>query len=638
MRYFRYLIYATIIVAFVFTGLNYIIVQRSFAVKTKEKIKNHALILNNRIDSSIVYIENFVNFIAYRISEKDTIDSKTVSTILKSLKPKVDDKKYDIFTWTLFDFVDPQGKVLAASNPGVLNEKIIIKPEQRSWMRDSRLEPWKFHISKSDIGIVSGEPIIPMGFGISSKNGKFLGILSLGINTNKLRNVLEADLNSISTNFVILNSDNSIVVASENFDQKNLESFAKDLTDGLYSSGFSNKNRFLRIGGRDFYYSTITHYPNLAIITGINHQISQTQFWAQVMPSISNTLYLTIFFLLLLYFFRTKLLKPVISLSKAANEISKGNTKITIPQSEIGEISDLANSVEMVRQFAEEQDRERNLAMEANHNKSEFLASTSHELKNLIVGVIGLAEIVKSSFKRENKKFSDEEFSQNQSFLNDIIKLGEELMEFVNDILDLNQAQTGNFKIEEKPWVDVSEVILSSVKLLKIRAIKSQKQIITDFYKHENQSFLVNNLDPRRLKQIMVNLISNSIKYAADNTTIEVEMQALSGPSSEAMHSSIVNIIKHNPEIDEKRKQHLISVIQNRPKVLISVKDCGKGMSEEELKIAMKKYGCLNKKKDEFIDSTGLGLPLVKHLVEMQGGMMNIISKKGEGTTVTIFL
>ena len=71
---------------------------------------------------------------------------------------------------------------------------------------------------------------------------------------------------------------------------------------------------------------------------------------------------------------------------------------------------------------------------------------------------------------------------------------------------------------------------------------------------------------------------------------------------------------------------------------MISIKDHGYGMSENEIKIALEKYGRIKMAQSKFIDSTGLGLPLVKHLVEMQGGMMVISSEKNVGTEVKVFL
>ena len=250
---------------------------------------------------------------------------------------------------------------------------------------------------------------------------------------------------------------------------------------------------------------------SFAILTGINKKMFLSELRIHFLPHFLNTLYLTIFFLILLFFFRTRLLNPVIQLSNSAYEISQGNTNVYIPHAEISEIDLLAESIEQVREFVEKQAQGKMLAEKANFNKTEFLASTAHELKNIVAGSIGLAEVVKINFSEKaesnDNNFSAPEILENQSFLEDIVKLGEELSEFIHDIIDINQAQTGNFKIEEHSLVDMKEIVMRSVKLLKIRAIKSQKQIISNFIKKNDEDFIVNNIDPRRIKQVLVNLI-----------------------------------------------------------------------------------------------------------------------------------
>ena len=283
------------------------------------------------------------------------------------------------------------------------------------------------------------------------------------------------------------------------------------------------------------------------------------------------------------------------------------------------------------------------MAEKANFNKTEFLASTAHELKNIVAGIIGLAEVVKINFSEKAdsnvKNFSESEILENQSFLEDIVKLGEELSEFIHDIIDVNQAQTGDFKIEEHSLVDMKEIVMRSVKLLKIRAIKSQKQIVSHFIKKDDEDFIVNNIDPRRIKQVLVNLISNSIKYADEQTVIEVKLEKLNSGASKTLQISILDSIKQNPHINHERKIYLQTIVKkSRPKIMISIKDHGCGMNENEIKIALEKYGRIKMAQSKFIDSTGLGLPLVKHLVEMQGGMMVISSEKNVGTEVKVFL
>ena len=634
----NFLYFAILVIAgaLLMCWLNYYNAKRDFEIRTNKRVNNNAVKLNDQIDNFLIYSENLTRLVSNNISQQNTRDPNKIAKILENIRPKIDYAKYNIFALSLFNFVNEEGRIIATSSGGVMKENLFVSPIKRPWLISAKLAPWKFQIVKSDIGIVSKEPIIPIGFGVTNENGKFLGFISLGINAVKLVKALETSLIGHSTSFVILNDDNSAIIASENFDQTILRNIKSDL-DGKTDK----ENAKILIRGQQFFYSKIRHYPNLSILVGNNKDAARAEFLSLTLPGFLNYLYFTVFFLALLYFFKVKLLNPVIILSSKANKISQGHTDTYIPRSQIAEIDSLAQSICMVRDFVKKQNEEKLLAERENQNKSDFLSSTAHEFKNIIASIVGISEIIKSNFiaKSESKNhyFTSDEIRENKEFLDDIIKLSDEISSFIYDVIDVNQAATGNFKIEESETVDIRDIVLKSVKLLKIRAIKNKKHIVTQFSKGLDTNFNINNLDPRRIKQILVNILSNSIKYAKDNSRIEVKIEALDKEVSDLLRDSLVQNIRQNQDLDKLHKKHLMEIInKGRPRVIITIKDYGGGMSEEELKVAMEKYGRLENSKKPFIDSTGLGLPIVKYLVEMQGGMINISSKKDVGTEVRI--
>lgn len=621
-------VFGSIIIAVIALFFSY----KSFSEDSEQSIKANSNKINQQITESLSYIENITNLISNQILEKNNTKKETVASILINTRSKIDESSQNIFTWTLFDFVDHNGYVIASSVHGILAKPILITKERRSWIIDAKITPGKLLSSKADIGIISGEPVIPFGFGVVKKDGSFVGTVSFGLNIKKFKRKLESVVATTYITFAILDKYNSIIFASENFNKEDFFSASKN------TGNLNLEQGFLEFGGNKFYYQSNENYP-LSILVGVDQKIFLSQFQENFLPKILNTIYLTTFFLILLYFFRTKLLNPVVTLSESANKIAQGNTKIIVPQSDIAEVNFLSRSIETVRCFVEKQQEEKNFAETANHNKTEFLASTAHELKNIVAGIIGLAELVKMNFSDKSnsvdKTFSDEEIIENQNFLEDVVKLGEELAEFIHDITDVNQSQTGDFKIEEQSLVDVKDVALRSIKLLKMRAAKSNKQIITQFLKQRDEDFLVENLDPRRLKQIIVNILSNSIKYANDHSKIKITLERFSSDASKMWRDSMLENVKNNSEIDDRRKSHLLTIIKkSRPKISIIVKDEGVGMTDEEIVVALAKYGRLEN--EAKIDSTGLGLPLVKHLVELQGGVLMISSQKNIGTEVKI--
>jgi len=632
--FFNLVVFASVLIAT--TTLCFL--HRDFTKVSKQAMISTTNKIDQQITESFSYLENISNFVANQIIKYGNSKKENIASILANTRPKINDNGYDFFTWTLFDFVDANNYVIASSTHGAIINPILVTDEERSWIYEAKQKPWKLLSSKVDTGIISRESIIPFGFGISDK-GKFLGTISFGVNVKKLQTKLEL-LSSISyIKFIVFDDKNSILLSSENFNKEQIFEIAdgfKKLDKSLLKQGF------IEIDNQIFYYQSNSLH-SFTILTGINKKMFLSELRINFLPHLLNTLYLTVFFLILLFFFRIRLLNPVIQLSNSAHEISRGNTNVYIPHAEISEIDLLAKSIEQVREFSEQQSQGKILAEKANFNKTEFLASTAHELKNIVAGIIGLAEVVKINFSEKaesnDKNFSELEILENQSFLEDIVKLGEELSEFIHDIIGVNQAQTGDFKIEEHSLVDMKEIVMRSVKLLKIRAIKSQKQIVSQFIKKNDEDFIVNNIDPRRIKQVLVNLISNSIKYSNEQTVIEVKLEKLNAGASETLQISILDSIKQNHNINHERKTYLQSIVKkSRPKIMISIKDYGCGMNENEIKIALAKYGRIEMVQSKFIDSTGLGLPLVKHLVEMQGGMMVIASEKDVGTEVKVFL
>lgn len=616
--------------------INYLSARQNFENNLQKRTQSDSIKIANQFDNFLIYSENLTKLLANNITQQNSEDPKKIAKILENIKPQIDYEKYNIFALTLFNFVDKDGKLIATSN-GLLKDGIKILAEKRSWLISARVDPQKFHITNSDTGIISGEQIIPIGFGVTNDYGKFLGYISIGINAVKISKALESSINNATTSFVILNNDNSPIIASGNFDKSLLKNLQFEIG---FDQDSQKDHTVIKIKGREYFYLRINHYKNLAILVGIDCAAANSEFIASITPIFLNYFYFTAFFLILLYLFKIKLLNPVTDLSFAANKISHGNTNVFIAQSKITEINSLSHSLELVRELVKKQQEEKLIAETENQNKSEFLASTAHEFKNIITSVVGTAELIKSNFaakvESKNHYFTSEEIAENTEFLEDIVKLSDEISSFIYDVIDVNQAASGNFKIEEAEYVDLKDIALKSVKMLRVRAIKNKKHIVTHFSKGHDVNFNVAMLDPRRVKQIFVNLLSNAIKYGAPNSKIELKMEALDKDVSELLRDSIINNVKQNPDISKKRKTLLLDVIAKaRPKVIITVKDHGSGMTKEEIEVALEKYSRVENHHQHF-DSTGLGLPIVKYLVEMQGGMLTINSQKNVGTEVKV--
>ena len=174
-------------------------------------------------------------------------------------------------------------------------------------------------------------------------------------------------------------------------------------------------------------------------------------------------------------------------------------------------------------------------------------------------------------------------------------KAGKDTLDLVNDLLDISQLNSGELSVNAHP-INVEELIQSSIRVNKCLAMKSNINLKANI---EDNMPLVS-LDPKRMKQILTNLVSNSIKYSPRNTEIEIQAHF------------------------------------TQDGVKITVCDQGFGMSEEEVKVAIKKYGVLDNPNKGKVDSFGIGLHLIQNLIESQNGNMSIKSQKNSGTEISM--
>ena len=229
----------------------------------------------------------------------------------------------------------------------------------------------------------------------------------------------------------------------------------------------------------------------------------------------------------------------------------------------------------------------------ANRTKSEFLANISHELRTPLNAIIGFSELLVSEALGPigNAHYKD--------YLNDVLGSGRHLLDVINDIIDLARAEAGRFELNEEP-TDVTEAANAVLRMMRERAMRGRVTLSTDFA----DDLPPIRVDPRKLRQILTNLVSNAIKFTHEGGSVVVAVQ------------------RETPGGD----------------LLIEVFDTGIGIAEEDIPIAFKPFGQIDAKLNRQYEGTGLGLPLTKVMVELHQGEISIASVVGEGTRVTVRL
>jgi signal transduction histidine kinase/DNA-binding response OmpR family regulator len=228
-------------------------------------------------------------------------------------------------------------------------------------------------------------------------------------------------------------------------------------------------------------------------------------------------------------------------------------------------------------------------AEQANRAKSNFLANMSHELRTPLSAILGFSSLMK------NDPLIAETQKQNLDIIN---RSGEHLLRLINDILDMSKIEAGQVQLDNKPF-DLGATVRDVTDMMRIRAEEKALQLLTDqtskFPRH-----IVG--DEARLRQILINLMGNAIKYTQQG---EVTLRL----------STVSNKFSH---------------------LRIEVTDTGEGISAEDQRLIFDPFIQLGEQSNS--KGTGLGLTITRQFVEMMGGQISLKSNLGQGSVFKIEL
>ena len=234
-------------------------------------------------------------------------------------------------------------------------------------------------------------------------------------------------------------------------------------------------------------------------------------------------------------------------------------------------------------------------AKEASKMKSQFLANMSHEIRTPIAGVIGMSELLLDDDAGGLTK-------EQRDCAENIQRSANGLLTVINDILDFSKVESGRLDIEEVQF-DLSVVIRDVNKMLSFAAERKGLRYIADIQELKNWKVMG---DPGRLRQVITNLLTNSIKFTTEG--------------------SVAMRVKVQKETDDKVE------------VQFTVEDTGIGIEEEVRKKLFKPFSQADSSTARRFGGTGLGLTISKNLVELMHGKIELTSKLGLGTTATFWV
>ena len=251
----------------------------------------------------------------------------------------------------------------------------------------------------------------------------------------------------------------------------------------------------------------------------------------------------------------------------------------------LGALSDQVALVVRNIQYNEELARKNRELTHLDELKSDFMATMSHELRTPLTSIIGYSDMLLSGMTGElNEKQS--------AFVDSILKGGESLLGLINDILDLTKIEAGRLELNSES-VDLRAALLGVLPVVKPRARDKRIRVST---------FLPTDLplvhaDPGKLNQILLNLLTNAIKYTHDNGNVSVEARHHGRPGRDLGH------------------------------------DTGIGIAREDQDKVFQRFTQIDSSATRSQGGTGLGLAIAKELVELHGGTIRVQSKLGKGSS-----
>ncbi|CDZ69027.1 PAS domain S-box [Neorhizobium galegae bv. orientalis] len=226
----------------------------------------------------------------------------------------------------------------------------------------------------------------------------------------------------------------------------------------------------------------------------------------------------------------------------------------------------------------------------ANAHKSEFLAHVSHEIRTPLNAIIGFADMMAS------ERFGQIGHARYVEYANDISRSGRHVLDIVNDLLDISKIEAGEMELDFVA-VGLNEAVSEAVSLVQPQA-NGQRVIIRTALSHAVPQVVA---DPRSIKQIVLNILSNAIRFTPSGGQIVVS-----------------------------------TAYETNGNVVLRVRDTGIGMTRSELELAMKPFRQVASASRKRGDGTGLGLPLTKAMVDANRAAFAITSAPNEGTLVEI--